>query len=364
MNSMLRNVSTAVLVLAGASSARAQNFNIDIGEQPPSAGVPSLAYGGAAGQSGFWNAVSPTSTVPVPLTDIAGLPSGAVLGVTGGGSAFQFDNPGTVGDDNNLMDDGQTVGLVPVSTTWTFSGLQSGDYRLYTYAWAGDNPASQSTVSAGMVTGRRTVGGAWPGQQQEGVTYAVHLFSIQAGAQISVMIASTAGIARVNGFQLVLAPPPGTYLCFGDGSGTQCPAGNNSPAGAAEGCLNSMGMGALITAFGNPSISNDTLVLHGSQMLTGPCLYFQGNNLVNGGAGAVFGDGLLCVNTQVARLAIKFNGHGSSTFPEPGDPSVSSQGFVSTPGFKYYEVWYRDAALFGTPSTFNTSRTVCIPWVP
>jgi hypothetical protein len=287
-----------------------------------------------------------------------------VLGVTGGGSAFQFDNPGTVGDDNNLMDDGQTVGLVPVSTTWTFSGLQSGDYRLYTYAWAGDNPASQSTVSAGMVTGRRTVGGAWPGQQQEGVTYAVHLFSIQAGAQISVMIASTAGIARVNGFQLVLAPPPGTYLCFGDGSGTQCPAGNNSPAGAAEGCLNSMGMGALITAFGNPSISNDTLVLHGSQMLTGPCLYFQGNNLVNGGAGAVFGDGLRCVGGTVVRLGTKANIAGASSYPFLGDLSVSVRGACAVGDVRMYQVWYRNAAAFCTASTFNLTNGLQLIWAP
>jgi hypothetical protein len=38
------------------------------------------------------------------------------------------------------------------------------------------------------------------------------------------------------------------------------------------------------------------------------------------------------------------------------------QGLVSTPGFKYYEVWYRDAAA--TPFTSNLSHTVCIPWVP
>jgi hypothetical protein len=262
------------------------------------------------------------------------------------------------------MDDGQSVGLVPAMATWTFSGLLNGDYRLYTYAWAGDNQTSQSTVSAGTVSGRQTLGGPWPGQHQQGTTYAVHLFSVTAGAQISVTIGSTAGIARVNGFQLVQAPPPGTYLCFGDGSGTPCPAGNNSPVGQGAGCLNSIGMGALITAFGTPSISSDTLVLHGSQMVTGPCLYFQGNNLVNGGAGTAFGDGLLCVNMSVARLSVKFNGHGSSTYPEAGDPPVSSQGFVSTPGVRYYEVWYRDAALFGTPSTFNTSRTFCIPWVP
>jgi hypothetical protein len=196
-----------------------------------------------------------------------------------------------------------------------------------------------------------------------GTTYTTHQFMITGGSTITVTITSLASPAGVGGLQLVQAPAPGMSFCFGDGTGTPCPAGNNSATGQG-GCLNSLGSAGRLDISGNPSLTADTIVLHGSGMPLGSCLYFQGNNLVNGGAGAVFGDGLICASIQVVRLAIKTNGHGSSSFPEPGDPSVSTKGMVMMPGFKYYEVWYRDAATFGTPSTFNTSQTVCIPWVP
>jgi hypothetical protein len=289
--------------------------------------------------------------------------TGVNLDRVGGNGAFDFDNPATTGDDQNLMDDCQNVGsMAGATTTWTFTGLATGAYRLYTYAWSPNSPTAISTVSAGTVSPDQPCGGPWPGTQQLDVTYTVHEFFITFGSPLSVTITVSGEAGNVNGFQLVLLPPPGTYLCFGDGSGTACPNGNNSPPGQQAGCLNSLGMGAVIEALGNPSISADTIHFHGAGMPFGPCLYFQGDGLAAGGSGTTFGNGLLCTSGPVVRLGIKFNGHGSSNFPGSGDPSVSSQGLVSTPGFKYYQVWYRDAAA--TPLTTNLSRTVCIPWVP
>ncbi len=365
MSPTSRIVSLFVLALVPAmKSASAQSFNIDIGDQPPFSPVPTPAYGAGASQPGFWNSVSPILGVPAALNDLNGLLSGVSLARSGGNGSLSVNDPLTLGEDEALMDDAQSVGGVPSATTWTFANLASGTYNLYTYAWTPGTPTARSTVTGGTISPPQACGGVWPGAQQQGITYTVHQFTISGGSAIAVTVTTTVGIGAVGGMQLVQLPPPGTYICFGDGSGTQCPAGNNSTPGAQEGCLNSLGVGGLIDASGNPSLSADTLHFHGSHMTTGPCLYFQGNNQINGGAGALFGDGLICTGGGVVRLAIKFNGHGSSDYPGMGDQPVSLKGGVMTPGFKYYEVWYRDAAPFGTMSTFNTTRTVCIPWVP
>jgi hypothetical protein len=361
---MSRTVSLFAFVLSlVTTSASAQSFNIDMGPQPPFSPLPTPAFGAAAMQPGTWNDISPAITVPAPLVGLNGVLSGVTIMRQGGGGPAFFDNPGTVGEDQSLMDDYQDIGPAGTTTTWTFSGLATGDYTLFTYAWSPVIPTGQVIVSGGTITPPQPCGGPWPGMQVQGTTYTVHHFSISGGSAIAITITTLGGSGGLGGLQLVQAPPPGTYFCFGDGSGTACPAGNFSPPGAG-GCLNSLGSAGRIEAAGHPSITNDTLRLHGSGMPFGACLYFQANNLVNGGAGAVFGDGLICQSGQVVRLAIKFNGHGSSNYPETGDPSISTRGMVSTPGFQYYEVWYRDAAPFGPPSTFNTTQTVCIPWVP
>jgi hypothetical protein len=289
--------------------------------------------------------------------------SGVSLARQGGVGPASFDNPATLGEDQSLMDDYQDIGPVGATTTWTFANLQAGSYTLYTYAWSPIVPSGTVSVTGGTISPPQTCGGPWPGMQVMGTTYTVHHFSITSGSTVAVTITVTSGSGGLGGLQLVLAPPPGTSFCFGDGTGTACPTGNFSMPGQG-GCMNSLGSAGRLDIAGNPSLTADTLMIHGSGMPFGPCLYFQGSNLVNGGAGAVFGDGLICTNGQVVRLAVKFNGHGSSDYPGPGDQPVSTKGMVMMPGFKYYEVWYRDAGMFGSPSTFNTSQTVCIPWVP
>ena len=84
----------------------------------------------------------------------------------------------------------------------------------------------------------------------------------------------------------------GSPYCAGDGSATACPCGNASPVGADAGCLHSLGSGGTLRAHGYARLSADTLVLVGEGMPNASALYFQGTTQVNGGAGAVFGDGL------------------------------------------------------------------------
>jgi hypothetical protein len=62
------------------------------------------------------------------------------------------------------------------------------------------------------------------------------------------------------------------------------------------------------------------------------------------------------------RLATIANAGGFSRFPVAGGPTVSVRGQVTSPGVLNYQVWYRNAASFCTPSTFNLTNGVEIVW--
>ncbi len=155
----------------------------------------------------------------------------------------------------------------------------------------------------------------------------------------------------------------GTPFCFGDGTGTACPCANNSVVGDNVGCLSSIGLGGKIRATGCSSLSNDTLVLLGTQMPpTAQCLYFQGAAQQSAGAGATFGDGKRCAGGQIFRLGTKANVAGASQYPVGADLPVSIRGVVTLPGIRTYQAWYRNAAAFCTASTFNLSNGLEIIW--
>jgi hypothetical protein len=153
-------------------------------------------------------------------------------------------------------------------------------------------------------------------------------------------------------------------FCAGDGSGTACPCGNLSPLGANLGCANSIGSGAALVATGTASISADTFVLHGSGMPDSAVLYFQGTTQVASGAGATFGDGLRCAGGTTTRFGLRINGGGSSQFPSGLDPAVHVKGFDNAGDVRTYQCWYRNAAAFCTPSTFNLSNGWQATWTP
>jgi hypothetical protein len=156
----------------------------------------------------------------------------------------------------------------------------------------------------------------------------------------------------------------GFAYCFGDGTGTTCPCGNASPVGDASGCLNSLGQGGKLVGSGTASLGNDTLVLSGTQMPSSSVLYFQGTTQPAGGFGVAFGDGLRCAGGSVVRLATRTNVAGASQYPAAGDPPLSIQGQVVVPGSRTYQVWYRNAAVFCTISTFNLTNGWKTVWAP
>ena len=156
----------------------------------------------------------------------------------------------------------------------------------------------------------------------------------------------------------------GTPFCAGDGTGTACPCGNNSPGGSDAGCLSSLGVGGKLRATGFASLAADTVVLDGADLPNSSALYFQGTTQQNGGMGTAFGDGLRCAGGAIARLATVTNVGGMSQYPTGAQPSVSVKGGIAAPGIRTYQIWYRNAAAFCTASTFNLSNGLQLTWVP
>ena len=125
-----------------------------------------------------------------------------------------------------------------------------------------------------------------------------------------------------------------------------------------------MGVGASLRAYGNASLSNDTLVLTGSHMPNGAVLYFQGTTQINRGAGVTFGDGLRCAGGTIVRLGTKTNFSGGSVYPS-GDPAISVKGHVTLPGStRTYQAWYRNAVSFCTQAVYNLTNGFVVTWSP
>jgi hypothetical protein len=355
---MQRFLSSVALVITLASSSRAQGFNIDVGIQNP---VPSPALGAAASQPGTWNQVTATNNVQ-PLVDVSGAPGAVTIQRTAGsGTDFFFDNAGTTGDDELLLDDGE----FPLSTTpsvWVVSGLPGGTYEVYTYAWAPDSALlfSGVSVNGGPVT---PVGGAWTGSYVLGVTHAFDLVTIPAGGTITIVISTVTTFATFDGVQIKSSGSTFTGFCSGDGTGAACPCANSGAAG--NGCASSVNAGgAHLSGSGSASVATDTMVLSGSGMPNSSALYFQGTLQLAGGAGVAFGDGLRCVAGTIIRLGTKTNAAGASTYPSFGDLPISVKGANSAGAVRDYQCWYRNAAAFCTVSTFNLTNAVEVTWSP
>jgi hypothetical protein len=155
-----------------------------------------------------------------------------------------------------------------------------------------------------------------------------------------------------------------TPFCFGDGTGTACPCANSGASG--HGCASSVNAGgALLHGSGNASVTSDTLVLAGSGMPNSSVLYFQGTGQLAGGFGTTFGDGLRCAGGTIVRLGAKTNVAGASQYPSGNDQPISVRGQIPPAGgARTYQAWYRNAAPYCTPSTFNLTNGLQLTWIP
>jgi hypothetical protein len=134
--------------------------------------------------------------------------------------------------------------------------------------------------------------------------------------------------------------PIANAYCFGDGSGTACPCGNESSPGAGQGCSNSSGLGAMIVAGGSVSVGSDDLFIVASNLLPAqPGLLFSGPGMVNGGLGIHFGAGLRCAGGGIVRLGVKTpNAGGLATW----GGGLGVKGSWSAGDTRYFQVWFRD----------------------
>ena len=191
------------VVLAAPAAGMAQSFNIDFS----TSGAPSNSYGAAAGQTGVWQPISfLLPELPEVLFGLDGMATGVTLVLEPSLLPFWaagFDHPGTSGDDEALMDDFLYLDMDLMFLDVT--GLTSGIYTVYTYAWAPHDEGAHTSVfvlgSAGDPD-EESVGGAWPGELLESVTHSVHTVGVTGGV-LQIMVWPNTPYCAVNGIQLV-----------------------------------------------------------------------------------------------------------------------------------------------------------------
>lgn len=215
---MKRLLGSLTIVALSATAAHAQ-MNVDFCN---GSGNPAASYGAAPGQAGTWNLINGA----VAGASVLGLNGVAMPGVTmtvagtpgTATTCFNFNNAGTAGNDQALMDDlfdiGSTAGNL---VTVTVNGLPAGAYSVYTYAWAPDSATLTTNVNVNA-TGIQTVGGAWGGTFALGVTHALHNIVIGPGQPITIVTSTTGAagnFASFNGFQIVPEPATMGLLALG-----------------------------------------------------------------------------------------------------------------------------------------------------
>lgn len=278
--------------------------------------------------SGNFDVDNGTAFLTSPAFDLTG---GARVGYR-----YWFGSSGSTGGEDSFRVE---VSTDPAGAVWTT--LRT--YTTVANAWRADAIAIGAEIAAtSTVRVRFSATDASPGHIVEGGLDAFVIDRLTCGAS---------GIA----------------FCSGDGSATACPCGNTG--GAGRGCGNSSNaLGARLRAFGTASVANDLVTLAGDGLpaaTTG--LFFQGDGVVGGGNGAVFGDGLRCAGGFVIRLGTRATANGSVAFGEgvATDPGVAATGLVPPSGAtRNYQLWYRNVTAFCTSSTFNTTNGLTIVWTP
>ena len=158
-----------------------------------------------------------------------------------------------------------------------------------------------------------------------------------------------------------------TSTCAGDGLDpaitTPCPCSNFGAFG--RGCANSANAeGALLATVGCPTSNPETVVLVASGMSgSSPVVFLAGDQSFAGGA--LFFDGVRCVDGTILRLATNPSSAGAAAFPMPGQPLLSIRGNtpVGSGLVAHYQTSYRNASpAFCPPGTANLTNGVRIVW--
>ncbi|MEZ6241677.1 MAG: GC-type dockerin domain-anchored protein [Phycisphaerales bacterium] len=200
---MKRSVLTLAVVGLFAFPASAQSFNVEWGS-PDTA--PPASYAGV-GLAGVWNTFeSMASGVDLPLVGLDGAPIAVTIRNIGFDVVESFDNPGTSGADQALLDDCFVSYNDPVDGCLFMKHVAPGDYRVIMYALAPDDALLKSRLRIDQnLDDPELVGGAWPGAHQEGVTYMRQNATVAADGILNIHSGLFGGEIRsvLNGIQVV-----------------------------------------------------------------------------------------------------------------------------------------------------------------
>lgn len=165
------------------------------------------------------------------------------------------------------------------------------------------------------------------------------------------------GASSGSAYLVKTAGRSGNAYCFGDGSGANCPCAGFGAAGT--GCLNTSGVGAVLSGSGLTSFSGDTFQLHIAGVPGAkPGLLVRGNNQVATPAG----DGILCTVGGSMRSQVQVTVAGSTTFTHfngSGFGSVANAGAPTN-----FQFWYRDPSITCSGLGFNFSNAWTTIWMP
>jgi hypothetical protein len=310
------------------------------------------------------NSVAPPP--PPPINDDCTLP----ISITGPGN-YPFDNTNaTTGVQYT-----NACGTIYKDSWWTYTAASTGTATLTTCGFMLNPPGNTFDTKVAVYPGTGCPAVADIACNDDSCSaqlFASTLtFPITCGTQYTIRMGNfsvTATQNTVGAFDIsetgTTCVSPAVPFCFGDGTGTACPCGNSGAAG--NGCASSVNAsGANLAGSGVSSVTADTFVLTGTGMPNGATLYFQGTTQIAAGAGAVFGDGLRCAGGTVTRLGTKTNVGGTSAYPVGADAPIHTKGVIpAAGGTRDYQAWYRNAAAFCTPSTFNLSNGLEVIWLP
>jgi len=150
-----------------------------------------------------------------------------------------------------------------------------------------------------------------------------------------------------------------SLFCFGDGSGLSCPCGNTSFPG--HGCDNAAGgSGGVNLASANFSLTTigqgtvDLIATGFDPLTSATVIPIRARSLTNDGAGAVFGDGVICVGRPVVRLKLRTTSAGTAAF---------TVNHFAGPGPYHYQFVYADPTEgYCSVDRVNTSNAISITW--
>ena len=223
-------------------------INVSFGH---TSGAPSATYA-AAGGAGMWNAVTGVAGSDYDLVDADGTSTGVKVSQSPTTTMITTGDPTVTGDDGALLNTGLlTTGA---ETCLSFSHVDPGTYEVLIYAWTPNAPSVLSRTRQDEAPTTIDIGGAWPGAQTEGVTYARYMVTVASDGVLPAHSGLAPGqpSAALNGVQIRplgvdtgadAGVPPDSGGNPGNGNG---PAGGGvdmQPGGHGGGCQSGPGAG-------------------------------------------------------------------------------------------------------------------------